>query len=326
VIDCIAELMRHETAGDPMSELKWTRKTTEKLASELRALGISVSPNTVGKLLKNMGYSLRVNHKQLSRVCKAAPQDRDSQFRHIAQLRKECVAHGVPLISVDTKKKELVGLFKNAGTAWNQEPVEVNDHDFASDATGKAIPYGIYDVLANRGTIYLGTSIDTAEFAIDAIEAWWTSEGRRRYKGAKRLAILADGGGSNGSSNRLWKLRLYQFAQRHGLAVIVAHYPPGASKWNPIEHRLFSEISKNWAGRPLDSYETILNYIRTTRTKSGLQVRAHLLDREYHKAAKITDAEMRDLSITHHETLHKWNYTLNPDSSRPEPKRGVIAA
>ncbi len=307
--------MKHETAGDPMSGVKWTRKTTEKIASELRTAGIGVSPNTVGRLLKQMGYSLRVNHKQLARVCKVAPEDRDAQFTHIAQLREHCAARGLPLISVDTKKKELIGRFKNPGAVWNREPVVVKDHDFLSEADGKAVPYGIYDILANRGTIYVGTSIDTAEFAIDAIEAWWLSEGRHRYDGAKELAILADGGGSNGSTNRLWKHGLqHQLAERYGLTVTVAHYPPGASKWNPIEHRLFSEVSKNWAGRPLDTYDTALNYIRTTKTKTGLQVRAHLLDRHYHRGVKIDDAKMRNLSITWHESLPMWNYELRSGS------------
>ena len=326
MIDRIAELMKHETAGDPMCGLKWTRKTTDKVASELRTAGIGVSPNTVGRLLKQMGYSLRVNHKQLSRVCKTAPEDRDAQFMHIAQLREHCAVRGLPLISVDTKKKELVGRFKNPGAAWNREPVQVNDHDFPSDASGKAIPYGIYDVLANRGTIYVGTSFDTAEFAIDAIEAWWLSEGRHRYDAANELTILADGGGSNGSTNRLWKHRLHRFAEHHGLLVTVAHYPPGASKWNPIEHRLFSEISKNWAGRPLDSFDTVLNYIRTTKTKSGLEVRAHLLDRHYDKGIKITDAEMRGIFITWHESLPRWNYTLGSGPLETDLKPGLIAA
>lgn len=303
--------MRHETAGDPMSGLKWTRKTTEKVAAELRPVGIAVSPKTVGRLLGKMGYSLRVNHKQLARVCKTTPATRDAQFQHIAQLRQDCAARGLPLISVDTKKKEPIGCFKNPGVAWNLEPVLVNDHDFLSEAVGKAVPYGIYDVLANQGTIYVGTSIDTAEFATDAIEAWWLSQGRFRYRDAKQITILADGGGSNGSTNRLWKHRLHSFAQRHGLAVTVAHYPPGASKWNPIEHRLFSEVSKNWAGRPLDTYGTMLNYIRTTQTKSGLRVQAHLLKRDYDKGVKITKAAMRGLRITSHADLPKWNYTLN---------------
>jgi len=305
--------MRHETAGDPMTDLKWTRKTTAKIASELDAAGIDVSPRTVARLLRQMGYSLRVNHKKTPRVSKTTtPQDRDAQFMHISKLREDFAARGLPLISVDTKKKELVGLFRNPGVAWNQQPVEVNDHDFPSDAIGKAIPYGIYDIQANRGTVYVGTSRDTPDFAVDAIESWWLEEGRRRYPGAKELAILADGGGSNGSRCRAWKHGLQRLAKRHGIVVTVAHYPPGTSKWNPIEHKLFSEISKNWAGRPLDSYETVVNYIRTTATKTGLTVRAELVERKYEKGVRITDAQMKQLPVTWHESLPRWNYTLAP--------------
>jgi len=305
--------MRHETAGDPMSDLRWTRKTTKKIAEELLSVGIRVSPNTVGKILKKMGYSLRVNHKKRARTTKTAPADRDAQFEQIAALREDFAARGLPLISVDTKKKELVGCFKNPGAAWNQAPVHVNDHDFPSEAKGKAIPYGIYDVLANRGTVYVGTSHDTADFAVDAIEAWWTSEGRHQYHGARRLAILADGGGSNGPRNRAWKLGLHEkLAQRHGLAVTVAHYPPGASKWNPIEHRLFSEITKNWAGRPLDSNETVLNYLRTTRTKTGLEVRAHLIGKVYETGRKISDSQLETINLIQPDTLPRWNYTISP--------------
>ncbi len=303
--------MKHETAGDPMTSLKWTRKTTEKIAEQLHGLGIDVGPRTVARLLKQMDYSLRVNHKKLARVCKTPPELRNAQFEHIAELREHFAARGLPVISVDAKKKELVGRFKNPGVAWNDEPVEVKDHDFPSEADGKAIPYGVYDIHANLGTIFVGTSRETAQFAVDAIEMWWRHEGRQRYPDATELAILADGGGANGSTNRAWKRDLYQqLALRHGLKVTVAHYPPGASKWNPIEHRLFSEISKNWAGHPLDSYETILNYIRTTSTSTGLRVQAHFVDRNYEKGIKITDAEMRTIPITKHDRLPRWNYTL----------------
>jgi len=325
VIDRISELMTLETAGDPMSALKWTRKTTEKVAVELRQLGITVSPNTVGRLLRTMGYSLRVNHKQLSRVCKTAPELRDAQFQRIAQLRKNCAERGMPIISVDAKKKELVGPFKNPGAAWSRQARLVNDHDFASEADGKVIPYGIYDLSANLGTVYLGTSIDTADFAVDAIEAWWIRDGRQRYRAATELTILADGGGSNGATNRLWKQRLHSFAQRHAITVSVAHYPPGASKWNPIEHRLFSEISKNWAGRPLDSHETILNYLRTTRTKAGLQVNAEMLDRHYDKGRKVSDADLRRIPITW-GALPRWNYTINPVPLKLKQRPGLVAA
>ena len=313
MIDRIAELMKYETAGDPVSGLMWTRKTRDKVCSELRLIGIDVSPNTVGRLLQLMGYSLRVNHKQLSRVCKTQPELRDAQFHHIAKLRNEALARGVPIISVDAKKKEIVGCFKNPGAAWSAQARLVNDHDFASESEGKAIPFGIYDLSANRGTVYVGTSSDTAEFAIDAIEAWWIGEACARYQGAKELTILADGGGSNGTTNRLWKVCLHGFAERHGLTITVAHYPPGASKWNPIEHRLFSEISKNWAGRPLDSYQTILNYLCTTRTKTGLQVQAHLLDKLYVTGRKVSDAEMRRLPIT--RGAQRWNYTVFPEKA-----------
>lgn len=311
MIDRIAELMKHETAGDPMTELKWTHKTTAKVTEELRTIGIDISPRTVARLLKQMGYSLRVNHKKLARVCKTSPVDRDAQFVHIAELRQDFAARGLPIISIDTKKKELVGLFKNPGAAWSRESVKVNDHDFPSDAIGKAIPYGIYDIQANLATLFVGISRDTAQFAVDSIEAWWLDEARCRYPNAKELAILADGGGSNGSTRRAWKHCLYhQLCKRHGLKLTVAHYPPGTSKWNPIEHRVFSEISKNWRGRPLDSYETVLNYIRTTKTTTGLKVRAHLVDRHYDKDAKITDAEMHDLPVRWHASRPKWNYVL----------------
>ena len=313
MIDRIAELMKHDTAGDPMTGLKWTRKTTAKIAAELHGVGINVGPRTVARLLKQLGYSLRVNHKSLSRVSKATPEDRNAQFEHIAELREDFAARGSPVISVDTKKKELVGRFKNPGAAWNQKPVEVNDHDFPSDAIGKAVPYGIYDVQANLGNLFVGTSRDTAEFAVDCIEMWWRNEGRHRYPAATELAILADGGGANGPTNRAWKHGLYQqLSDRHGLTVTVAHYPPGTSKWNPVEHRLFSEISKNWAGRPLDSYETVLNYIRTTTTSTGLKVKAHLVDQHYDKGVKIADSQMRDLPVTSHDSLPSWNYTLAP--------------
>jgi hypothetical protein len=302
--------MKHDTAGDPITGLKWTRRTTAKVAAELRTVGIEVSAKTVARLLKQMGFSLRVNHKKLSRT---SPDERDSQFARIAELREQFAAAGLPVISVDGKKKEMVGNFKNAGTAWNRTPVAVNDHDFRSDATGIAIPYSVYDLQANRGTVFVGTSYDTPQFAADAVARWWRSEGQRRYPGAGELAILADAGGSNGPRCRAWKHGLqHDLCNRHGLTVTVAHYPSGASKWNPVEHRLHSEISKNWAGRPLDSYETVLNYLRTTRTSTGLQVRATLVRKRYAKGVKITDAQMSDLAIVNDEFLPKWNYTLTP--------------
>jgi len=305
--------MQHDTAGDPITGLKWTRRTTAKIAAELDALGITVSDRTVAKLLKQMDFSLRVNHKQLSRVCAVSAEERDAQFVHIGEVRERFAAQGLPVISVDTKKKELVGQFKNPGTSWSRQPVLVNDHDFRSDALGMAIPYGIYDLPAQRGTVFVGTSHDTPGFAAESIEKWWRYEGRRRYAGAQELAILADSGGSNAPTCRAWKHGLQrQLCERHGLTVTVAHYPSGASKWNPIEHRLFSEISKNWAGRPLDSYDTILNYLRTTRTNTGLRLRAHLVHKHYERGVKIPDKVMKDLPITKDPALPRWNYVISP--------------
>jgi hypothetical protein len=305
--------MRHETAGDPISGLKWTHKTTEKIAAELESIGIGISPRTVARLLRQMGFSLRVNHKKLARVCAISPQERDAQFEHIAERRASFAQQRLPVISVDAKKKELIGQFKNSGATWEQEPIPVKDHDFPSEAVGKAVPYGIYDIQCNRGFVVLGTSRETADFAVDAIEMWWREEGRHSYPDASELAILADCGGANGPTNRAWKLALHQrLATRHGLTVTIAHYPPGTSKWNLIEHRLFSQISKNWAGRPLDSYETTLNYIQTTSTKSGLTVAARLLDRNYEKGKTIPPNVINGLPITRQELLPKWNYTISP--------------
>ena len=302
--------MTHETAGDPVSGLKWTHRTTAKLADELRGLGIHVCPQTVARLLKAMGYSLRVNHKKLAG---ASHPNRDQQFRYITELRERCAADNLPVISVDTKKKELVGAFRNPGAKWDRSPELVNDHDFPSDAEGLAIPYGIYDPRANAGTVFVGRTADTPAFAVDCIEKWWRTEGRKHYPDAEALQILADGGGSNSCTARAWKFNLqHRLCNRHGLRVTVAHYPPATSKWNPIEHRLFCEISKNWAGRPLDSYETILNYLRTTRTSTGLRVRAHLVRKTYKTGVKVTDAQMRELRITPNSVMPKWNYTIEP--------------
>lgn len=306
----IEQLMQHDTAGDPMTGLKWTRRTTAKVAAELKSLGIVVSDRTVAKLLKKMDFSLRVNSKKLS--CSSS-EERDAQFTRIAELRERFATQGLPLISIDTKKKELVGRFKNPGSTWERDPVLVNDHDFRSDADGIAVPYGVYDLLANHGTLFVGTSHDTPEFAVDCVEKWWRTEGQHRYPDADRLAILADGGGSNGTTCRAWKFGLqHRLCNRHGLTVTVAHYPTGASKWNPIEHRFFSELSKNWAGRPLDCLETILKYARTTTTTTGLRVHAHLIRRPYEKGVTITDAEMEELAISKDQALPRWNYTITP--------------
>jgi hypothetical protein len=256
-----------------------------------------------------MGYSLRTNRKSISST--ESPQ-RNEQFEYISHQREQYAREGQPIISVDTKKKELVGQFKNAGRSWELKPVEVNDHDFRSQAMGMAVPYGIYELLLNRGTVYVGTNTDTAELATDAIAQWWRAAGKD-YTGKHRLLILADDGGSNSARGRAWKAFVQtQLADQFGLEITVCHYPPGTSKWNPIEHRLFSEISKNWSGKPLDSYDTILNYIRTTRTTSGLRVRAKLLKKVYKKGIKISTEVFAGLSLERHETLPQWNYTPKP--------------
>ena len=306
----ITQLMEHDTAGDPITGLKWTRRTTAKIAEQLRAAGIDVCPNTVARLLKTLDYRLRCNHKKLSR---GSDPGRNAQFAYIGAQRDAFTAKGLPIVSVDTKKRELVGTFKNPGTAWHTEPIAVNDHDFRSDAHGIAIPYGVYDVTANRGSLFIGTSHDTARFAVDNLARWWRYDGRNRYAHAAELLVLADGGGSNSFNSRAWKLELQQrVCDRYGVTVTVCHYPSGASKWNPIEHRLFSEVQKNWAGQPLVSYDTILNYARTTTTTTGLQVKAYLVDTNYPKGQRVSDDAMHALNLQPHDTQPRRNYTLTP--------------
>jgi hypothetical protein len=260
-----------------------------------------------------MDFSLRVNHKKLSLGSQADQDERDEQFVYISKLKEKFARADNPTLSVDTKKKEWVGNFKNNGTAWNRDPHLVGDHDFPSDAEGVAISYGVYDMLANQGSVFVGMSCDTAEFAVDCIERWWRYSGKHLYQNADHLLLLADGGGSNGVRNRAWKVNLQEkICDRHGIKVTVCHYPTGASKWNPIEHRLFSEISKNWAGRPLDTYETILNYIRTTQTQTGLTVKSYLMKKTYDTGIKIPDEAMTALSLRPHKTQPHRNYTLKP--------------
>jgi hypothetical protein len=261
-MDAISEIMKYETAGDPVSGCKWTRKTTRKIARQLKRMGIDVSAKTVGRLLKKMDYSLRKNLKSLEFGIKnpPAPHLRDQQFRYIRSQIKDYAAHGFPVISVDTKSRELIGPFCQTGRKWCQQPTAVLDHDFPSDAKGVAIPYGIYDFCRNEGFVNLGTSRDTSEFAVASISNWWKMVGSVQYPNAGHLLILADCGGSNSSRTRLWKHQLQvAFSDRFKLCVKVCHYPPGASKWNPIEHRMFSYISNNWAAQPLTDYETVLN-------------------------------------------------------------------
>ncbi len=306
----IRKLMKFETAGDPMTGTKWTRTTPQKIAEILNSRGFRICRNTVVRILLKLKFSLKANRKS---IATSSSPDRDKQFGIIRCLRDTFEAAGDPIISVDTKKKELVGLFSNRGRVWTRAPIATLDHDFRSDASALAVPYGIFDVVDNSGVVVVGTSSETPRFAVHSIVTWWRYRGRYQYPGSHKLLILADCGGANGYRPRAWKYELqYRLADRHDLTVTVAHYPSGASKWNPVEHRLFSEISKNWAGRPLDSLETVLKYIETTTTRSGLQVRSYLDSLEYAKGQKISDSEMDQLSLVKGEKLESWNYTVSP--------------
>lgn len=306
-------MLEEETAGDPMSERKWVRLSLGQLSRQLQAAGQGASPPTIARLLEDLDYALRANVK--SKEPGSDHPDRDRQFQHIAEKKRRFMQAGLPVISVDTKKKELIGNFKNAGRVWCHQPEQVNGHDFLSQGLGRAVPYGIYDLRHNRGYVYVGQSADTPEFAVDAIVQWWETEGRGVYPGADQLLILADAGGSNGARPRRWKQQLQeQLADRLGVTVTVCHYPRGCSKYNPIEHKLFSFISINWAGKPLRTFETVLNCIRETTTTTGLKVKAFLSNRTYAKGQRVTDAEMRSLKLTRDATCPGWNYTLAPRS------------
>jgi len=307
--------MEHETAGDPVSGCKWTRKTTVKIAQQLKRVGIRVSAKTVGRLLKQMKFSLRMNLKCLESGLSNPPDPhlRDLQFRYIRrQIRTYC-SQGLPVISVDTKSRELIGPFHKPGRRWSQEPIKVLDHDFPSDAKGIALPYGVYDLSCNEGFVCVGTSRDTSEFAVDSIGTWWLKAGSAQYPNADRLLILADCGGSNGYRTRLWKHQLQvAFCNRFNIKVKVCHYPPGSSKWNPIEHRMFSFISNNWAGKPLLNYETVLKFIRNTKTNTGLKIRALLKKKKYLKGIKISDQQMKNIALTRYTLRPNWNYSICP--------------
>lgn len=299
------------TRGDPESPLRWTTKSKEKLAEELRAQGHQVSATTVGQLLHEMDYSLRATRKE-----KEGSQhpDRNAQFEHINEQVKAFQERGQPVVSVDTKKKELVGDFKNGGQEWQPkgEPEIVRVHDFLDPKLGKAIPYGVYDQTCNEAWVSVGIDHDTPEFAVNALLSWWNHMGKHVYLDASELLVTADGGGSNASRSHLWKAQLQQFADKTGLAVTVCHFPPGTSKWNKIEHRLFSQITQNWRGRPLVSHETVVNLIANTTTSTGLRVKAKLDKRSYETGKKVPKAVMRGLNIERDDFHGEWNYTLSP--------------
>jgi hypothetical protein len=301
------------TRGNPESGLRWTCKSVRKLAAELVAAGHQVSPAKVGALLAEQRYSLQGNRKVKEG---AAHPDRDAQFHYINDRAKLAQRQGQPVISVDTKKKELVGDFRNGGREWHPagEPTPVRVHDFIDDTLGKAIPYGVYDLFRNEGWVNVGINHDTAEFAVASIRRWWQQMGRQHYPHARALMITADAGGSNGVRTRLWKRELQHFADETGLLLRVCHYPPGTSKWNKIEHRMFCHITKNWRGRPLETLETIVNLISATTTSKGLKVGASLDRKVYEKGVRVTDEEMEQLDLRDARTLGQWNYVIRPRS------------
>jgi hypothetical protein len=308
--DELLELVAPYTGGDPMGSTKYVRRSLRHLSAELAALGHEACPTTVANLLREQDYAPHVNVKR----CTGPPHpDRDTQFRYLQEWVEFCADVGLPILSVDTKKKELIGNFANAGAAWSLAGEPVNAHDFRQDARCRAVPYGIYDLLANRGHVTVGTSADTPAFAVDAIAGWWGRSGRCRYPEAPMVLLLADAGGSNSCRARLWKLRLQErLADRYGLAVTVCHYPTGASKWNPVEHRLFGPLSTNWAGTPLRTLETLLGLIRGTQTRTGLSITGRLLPRPYQKGIKVSRRQMDGLDMEYHATCPQWNYTIWP--------------
>lgn len=312
-LNLLQRIMEENTVGDPMSLLKWSSKSTYQIRDQLVALGHPMSEDTVARWLKELDYSLQANVKEREG---SSPPERDSQFRYINALAKKYMARREPVISVDAKKKERVGAFKNGGRQWRAKgnPVEVNVYDYPSLAVGTAVPYGAYDLQRNQGLVNVGMSHDTAEFAVESIRRWWSKIGRPVYPEACRLLICADGGGSNGSRNRAWKYHLQELSDQIALEITVCHYPPGTSKWNKIEHRMFSFISMNWKGQPLASFETVINLISATKTRTGLNIRAVLDESHYEKGLSITDEEMRKLRLRKHEHNPQWNYTLCPRS------------
>lgn len=304
----LQDLIEDDLAGDPMNEKKWVRKTLRWMKKQLQKNGTNAAISTIRKTLNKFDISLKKNNK--SKSIQDHP-DRDKQFQYLNKLKRMFLDLRKPIISVDIKKKELIGNFKNNGSTWRKEALEVFDHDFRSWAEGKINPFGIYDLKNNEGTVYCGTSFDTSEFAVDCICRWWEEYGRDLYPDQTEILIICDGGGSNGYRRRMWKWDLQgRLANRLGLTVHVCHYPSGASKYNPIEHRLFSFISKNWAGEPLTSNEKALSLIRSTKTEAGLKVRAFLVEKEYEKGLKVSTKQMKSLSIKHAKVCPKWNYCI----------------
>lgn len=312
IMEALEGLVSESSYGDPESPLRWTTKSLRNLSDALLAKGFTISFSKVRQLLNELGYSLQLNQKMLQ-VGEPHP-DRDEQFRHISETAKAFLSEGLPVISIDCKKKELVGNFKNQGAEYAKsgQPVKVLDHDFPLPGLGKVAPYGVYDMARNEGFINLGISSDTARFAVNSVRQWWDEMGMARYPGASKLYITADGGGSNGSRNRLWKTELQQLANETGLQFQVSHFPPGTSKWNKIEHQLFSYISKNWRGRPLETLMVIISLVESTTTKKGLKVKCGLDTNEYETGIKVSEEELQRINIVRDDFHGEWNYCISP--------------
>jgi hypothetical protein len=308
-LKALEKILQDATAGDPISGLKWTRKTTRKLAKELKDKGFQVGHSTIPRLVRKLRYTLRSNQKRLSRK---QDERRDEQMRHLLRMRRRFLKRKLPVLSIDCKKKELIGQFRNPGRTWRQQPLQVLETDFPSDAKGKAIPYGIYDVGYNEGYMVVGVSHETAEFAMNAIQHWWLEIGRARYPGCHQLLLQADSGGANACDSWLWKAALQTLADQFDLSITVNHYPTGASKWNLIEHRMFCIISENWAGQPLDSYETMLKFIRTSKTQTGFRCLAYFDRRKYQTRQKLSQEEKANLNLHYYRLFPEWNYTIKP--------------
>lgn len=312
ILEALDKLVDPESYGNPENPLRWTTKSTRHLADELQEMGYKIQRDKVGDLLKELGFSLQQN-KKMKQAGKESP-DRDGQFRHINRTSRDYLDAGEPVISIDCKKKENIGNFKNAGAEYapSGRPVEVLDHDFPLAEKGKASPYGVYDVLNNEGYVNVGISSDTAVFAVNSIRNWWYYMGAGRFPNASRLYITADGGGSNGSRCRLWKARVQDLADELLIPIEVSHFPPGTSKWNKIEHRMFSQISKNWRAKPLESLEVIVNLIAATTTNSGLHIECGIDFSTYKTGIKVSDEELANINIVQNEFCGTWNYTIYP--------------
>jgi len=312
ILEALDELVSSHTKGDPMCTLLWTNKSLRNLGNGLNEKGFNVCYRVVGEMLRKLGYSLQADKKTLT-VTPSHP-DRDKQFEYINKETTKAIAKGIPVLSIDAKKKEKIGNFKNDGKTYQKErtPIEVLDHDFPIPELGKATPFGVYNIFKNRGFVSVGISADTAAFAVESLRKWWYAEGVSEYGDARQIIITADSGGSNGYRNRLWKYKLQELADETGKAIRVLHYPPGTSKWNKIEHRLFSFISKNWQGIPLISIAVVLALIGATKTEKGLAVTCVLDEAEYQKGCKVTDEELEGVNITPDKFHGEWNYTISP--------------